>query len=258
MNYLVGVTIIITVYNRELFIKDAIASVINQRYTNWNLLIWDDGSTDNSILISKSFCKIDTRIKLIRAEHQGQTKSLLHAMELAQNLFNNPYFGWLDSDDILHPEALSLTTEILNKNTLTGMVYTNYININQYNKILRLGSRCQIPYCKDKLLINFMTFHFRLIRFDLYNLVGGVDPNILYVQDYDLCLKLSEVTHIYHLPLILYFYRNHSANISTTQNQSILDYSCKAINNALIRRNLHHSIKLTITSNQHFKLTNLH
>lgn len=257
MSYLAGVTIVMTVYNRELFVKDAITSVINQTYLNWNLLIWDDGSTDNSVFICESFCKIDDRIKLIYAKHQGQTKSLLHAMKLAQTLFDNPYFGWLDSDDILHQEALSSTIQILNKNTSIGVVYTDYININEHSQILRLGSRCQIPYCKNKLLISFMTFHFRLIRFDLYNLVGGIDPNIFYVQDYDLCLKLSEVTDIYHLPLILYFYRNHSTNVSTTQSEGVLNYSYKAVNNALIRRNLHHLIKLTITPEQQFKLVSL-
>lgn len=252
-----GVTIIITIYNRELFIQEAINSVINQTYDNWNLLIWDDGSTDNSINICNSFCELDKRIKLVCCKHQGQTLSLLNAMSYAQKIFNNKYFGWLDSDDILDQNALSLTTKVLDNNLKVGFVYTDYMEIDTAGNTLRLGSRCKIAYCKNNLLLNFMTFHFRLVRFDLYNLIGGLDSNILYVQDYDLCLKLSEVSSVYHIPLPLYFYRIHSNNISNLKSIDILNYSFKAVNNALVRRNLHHSIKLNITPDRKFKLTRI-
>ncbi|MEG3875535.1 glycosyltransferase [Microcoleus sp. Z1_B5] len=65
------ISIVMTVYNRERYLKAAIESVLAQTYPNFELLIWDDGSTDNSLNIARNYAKLDPRIKALAAEHRG-------------------------------------------------------------------------------------------------------------------------------------------------------------------------------------------
>ena len=97
-----------------------------------------------------------------------------------------------------------------------GMVYTNYQVIDEIGKVRGIGSRCQIPYSKEQLLVDLMTFHFRLMRRSTYEQVGGIDSSFQWADDYDLCLKISEVTQIHHLPRLLYLYRCHSDNMTNS------------------------------------------
>jgi GT2 family glycosyltransferase len=83
-----------------------------------------------------------------------------------------------------------------------------------------------------------MTFHFRLMRRSLYEKVGGIAPQFIYAQDYDLCLKLSEITDIHHLERPLYYYRNHPQSISQGKRVEQIGYAQQAINDAIMRRGL--------------------
>ena len=179
-----SISLIMTVYNRERYLDAAIKSILLQTYQNFELLIWDDGSTDRSVAMAEAYAGRDKRIRVIAAAHQGYTGALKAA--IAET--SGTYFGWVDSDDLLTPTALEATTAILNAQPPVGMVYTNYLVIDENNQPKGLGQRCQIPYSKDRLLIDFMTFHLRLMRRSVYNQVGGIDLAFPCAQDYDLCL----------------------------------------------------------------------
>jgi len=112
-------------------------------------------------------------------------------------------------DDLLILTALEETAAVLDKDDKAGIIYTKCHVIYEHCAVKGLSKRCQIPYSRDRLLLDFMTFHFRLIRRSVYDEVGGVDTSFMAAQDYDLCLKLSEVTEIKHLDKPLYLYRNH-------------------------------------------------
>lgn len=119
------ISIVMTVYNRERYLGAAIESVLAQTYPNFELLIWDDGSTDNSLNIARSYAKLDSRIKFLAAEHRGSGYSLMAAIREA----TFPYFGCVDSDDLLVPKALAETVPILDANPQVGVVYTHYLLI---------------------------------------------------------------------------------------------------------------------------------
>ncbi len=83
-----------------------------------------------------------------------------------------------------------------------------------------------------------MTFHFRLIRRDTFAAAGGIDSSIQVAIDYDLCLRLSEVTSFAHVAKELYYYRTHSGTISHGQRVEQILASKEAIARALVRRGL--------------------
>jgi glycosyltransferase involved in cell wall biosynthesis len=236
------VSIVMAVYNQERYLAQAIASVIGQTYTNFELIIWNDGSSDRSLEIAQEYAAQNQKIRVIDAPHQGAAASLKGAYAAAKGI----YLGQVDSDDILNWRALEQTVPILEAYPAVGMVYTNHLVINAGGKVMKLGDRCSIPYSPERMLIDFMTFHFRLMRRSVYQQVGGIHQEYDSIEDYDLCLRLSEVTEIWHLPEPLYYYREHSTNTTNTRYIEQLWKTQQAINVAIERRGLTDRYRLRV------------
>jgi glycosyltransferase involved in cell wall biosynthesis len=245
-----AISLVITVYNRERYLSAAIESILKQTRTDWDLLIWDDGSTDKSVEIARTYAKLDDRMKVVAAKHTGRGQALCDAIANT----TGKYLGIVDSDDLLAPEALWETAAVLDSQPNVGMVYTDYLVIDEAGEIKGLGKRCQIPYSKDRLLVDFMTFHFRLMRREVYNAVGGIDPEFKAAQDYDLCLRLSEVTEVVQVKKSLYLYRNHQENISHTKQFEQIHFTHLAITRALQRRGLADKVELEVQVQPRFVL----
>ncbi|HIK15474.1 MAG TPA: CHAT domain-containing protein [Leptolyngbyaceae cyanobacterium M33_DOE_097] len=226
------VSLIITSYNCDRYLSAAIVSVLSQTYPDFELLIWDDGSTDQSLAIAQHYAQRDPRVRVVVAQHAGLATSLKGAIEQT----TGKYLGWVDSDDLLAPEALEVTVNHLKTNPHTGMVYTEYWVMDENTQVTGYGSRCQIPYSPEKLLEKFMTFHFRLIRRSVYDQVGGINPSYSLAEDYDLCLRLSEVTEIDHLDRPLYYYRFHTNSVSTRNRRAQERQAARARAAAIQRR----------------------
>jgi Glycosyltransferase like family 2 len=235
-----------------------------------------------------SFRTLDPRICFIGALHTGRANALRAAIWRCVNSFSSlreatptrrfangkasptvgfpdhegtarqatdrPYLAWVDSDDLLAPDALAATVNILDRHPKVGMVYTNHSIIDEQGRVLGIGARCKTPYSKERLLIDFMTFHFRLMRREIYEAVGGIDLDFPQAQDYDICLKISEVTEIYHHPQSLYYYRSHSDTISQSQRSKQTERAATAVRNALKRRGLSDRYRLDISNGDRFKI----
>jgi filamentous hemagglutinin family protein len=242
------VSLVITTYNREQFLGAAIASVLQQTYSDFELLVWDDGSTDGSVELAQSYARQDNRVRVIAAEHLGRVEALRAAIAQTQGT----YLGWIDSDDLLAPTALEKTVQVLEQYPDTGMVYTDYVDIDEQGKELQYGYRCHIPYSPDRLLVDFMVFHFRLLRRSHYDQVDGIDGSLDFVEDYDLCLRLSEVTEIRRVQEPLYYYRIHPNNASQEFNTEQLLRTHMILEQALQRRGMAdtHAISLDLPTGQ--------
>ena len=245
------VSIVIAVYNREKYLGIAVDSVLRQTYQDWELIISDDGSIDGSIDIAQQFALEDDRIRVLTAEHKGAVHALITGFDAAQGEF----IGQLDSDDALVPSAVELTVKALDEDEECGMVYTNYIDINENGQKLRPGRRCSIPYSPERILIDFMTFHFRLIRKSIYNKIGGFNTQFNNIEDYDLCLRLSEVTSIKKINEYLYLYRFHPDSTKVTMNQLERINLCKeAVTQALQRRGMGDTHEVCVLFNPTFSV----
>ena len=243
------VSLVMPVYNCDRYVGAAIESVLSQTFSDFDLLIWDDGSTDQSLKVIRHYAELDPRVRVISAPHQGIAPSLKAAFTAT----TGTYIGSIDSDDSLASTALEKTVAILDTHLSVGLVYTNYHVMNEQGQNRGLGYRCQIPYSSDRLLLDFMTFHFRLMRRDVYEKAGGINTKFKRAEDYDLCLRLSELTEVHHLQQSLYYYRRHSKNV-TNQSLEMLYWAYKASLQALKRRGLNHQYKLTLNLRGEFVL----
>lgn len=238
------ITIITPVFNCEQYLEECIKSVLQQSFANFKYIIWDDGSSDNSLQIAQHYQAKDKRITLIEKPHQGLSKTLKQVLEIDES----EYFGIVDADDLLHKKTLQLSFAEIRKHKRCGMIYTKYNLVNEKGSFIAPGTRCEIPYSKNKLLVSFHTFHFRLIRKFYYTLVGGYEESLESAEDYDLCLKLSEQSEIVHLPLYLYSYRLHPESHTAKQKLKNIEACQKVIEAAIKRRNINKKLKVEISA----------
>jgi glycosyltransferase involved in cell wall biosynthesis len=97
------VSLIIPIYNRADYLPSTIDSILAQTYPHFELILWDDHSSDNSLAIAQDYATRDSRIRVVAAPHQGFTPSLRAAFPLTLGT----YLAWVDSDDRLAPSAIA-------------------------------------------------------------------------------------------------------------------------------------------------------
>ena len=244
------VSIVIQGYNRERCIGRAIESVLSQTYKDFDLLVWDDGSTDKTAKEVIEYAKRDRRVRIAFYNHCGAVKALKSA--LADTF--GPYLCWVDSDDMLAPTALEEMVAVLKENPTVGMVYTDYQIIDDSDRLLEYRKCRRIPYSKDRLLLDFMTFHFRLIRRSVFDRAGGIDESARCVEDNDLWLRIAELTEVRHIPKSLYFYRIHADLVSQRMRIDQIHCTQAAVSRAMERRSLSERSELNLQIRGRFSL----
>jgi len=114
------VSMIMPVYNREIYLEEAISSVLNQSYSNFELIIVDDGSTDNSLSIAREFAKNDRRVTVVALEeNQGFAIARNEGLKRAKGEFITQF----DSDDVMLPNAIKSRVEFLRSNLDIDLVF---------------------------------------------------------------------------------------------------------------------------------------
>lgn len=238
------------VRDRARFVEAAIRSVLTQSWADLELLVLDDGSTDGSADLADRLAVADPRCRVLRRPPRGVAPALAELYSLARG----ELLGVVDSDDLLVKSAIERCVQQLYAHPSVGVVYTQHLMIDENNQPKGLGYRSTIPFDKDRLLVEFMTLAFRLIRKDCYHAVGGLDPSLPAAPDYDLCLKLSEVTEFRRIDEPLYLYRVHPGMISKARRAEQLAASRLAVERALTRRGLDATYRLDVDAAGQFRL----
>jgi GT2 family glycosyltransferase len=243
-SYRPKISIVLPVYNPpEHFFKDAIQSVINQAYSNWELCIADDLSTNVNVReIIKSYAEKDDRIKYIfRTENGHISASSNSGIEIA----TGDYIGLLDHDDLLTADALYQNVLALNNDRELDFIYSDEDKINE------LGVHCdghfKPDWCPDNFLGRNYICHFTVMKASLMREAGGFRLGYEGSQDYDLFLRATEKAEkIYHIPKILYHWRIHSE--STALKMGTKPYATNAailaLEDTLERRNVKGKVKV--------------
>jgi glycosyltransferase involved in cell wall biosynthesis len=132
-----SISVGIPFYNAEKYLAFAIQSVLCQSYTNWELILVDDGSTDNSLKIAKEFACIDQRIKVLC---DGENKKLPYRLNQLIKESKGKFIARMDADDIMHPSRLEMQLNYLLENDAFDLVSTGLVSIDDQNRVC--GFRC--------------------------------------------------------------------------------------------------------------------
>ncbi len=116
------ISVVITSYNYEKYLKDTINSIINQTYQNWEMIVVDDASTDSSVEIIQEFIKNDNRIKLIRNE---QNLGLAKSLQKGLNAASGEWIAFLESDDMYTTDNLEKKAEIIRQYPDTALIFND-------------------------------------------------------------------------------------------------------------------------------------
>lgn len=200
------ISIGIPFFNAELYLADSIKSVINQSFNDWELILIDDGSTDQSLDIAKSFAEKDSRIRLIS---DGNNKKLPARLNQIIQESKYDYVARMDADDLIHPDRLKIQIEFLEKNPEFDLVSTGVVSINDINQIR--GIRCVNSIYTDFSIIkrNYPIVHASVLaRKSWYNR-NKYDVSLPRSEDFELwCRTISNSDlKLAVLPEALYYYR---------------------------------------------------
>lgn len=202
------ISIIMSVYNGEKYLKYSIESILNQTYKNFEFIIIDDASTDSTLSIIRKYMKKDIKIVLIQnRKNIGLAASLNRGINIAKG----KYIARQDADDISHYERLEKQFIYLDKNHQIDILgtYNNYIDINS----CYIEDKKDYPNEKEHITYLFcgkaiFAHGTAMMRSTLFLELGGYNENFYYAQDAELwcrCLKSKKEINI--LPEILYSFR---------------------------------------------------
>lgn len=224
------VSIIINCFNGEKYIGDAIRCALKQTYPDFELIIWDNQSTDNTASVIRTFH--DPRINYCYApEHTTLAKARNNAVKCAKGT----WIAFLDCDDFWLPEKLSLQVAVIKAAPPSlGIVYgrSNLVVENagiQSSEIKRLRSlylNRPLPTgtAFDELLQynSFFVFSSLMIKKEDYLAVNGIDAKYKYAEDYDLFLKIAECKTVSVVNETIVAYRIHGTNLTGQHTRELL------------------------------------
>lgn len=194
------VSIIVPCYNQGKYIAETLDSVKKQSYMNWECIIMDDGSTDNSKEVALSYCNEDKRFQYFYQENQGLAMTRNNGIKKSQGKYILP----LDADDCIHQDYVTLAVSILEERENVKIVYSKAELFGA-----KTGEWILPSYSQEKMLIQNCIFCTAMFRRDDYNQTLGYNPNMKYGwEDWDFWLSLLETGgDVYHIPLVLFYYR---------------------------------------------------
>lgn len=215
------VSIIMNCLNCEKYLREAIDSVYAQTYKDWEIIFWDNASTDKSVKIAKSY-------NGLRYFISNETVPLGKARNIAIEQASGEYIAFLDCDDLWLPIKLEKQVELLDSNKKLGLVYSDsYIIDEKVNLIKKTFFEFVRPYRGDVFnelfLNNFIPLLTAIIRKDVLNKVGLFNSKYTIAEEYDLWLRIAEYYPIDFIEKPMAKYRIHRGNISRNTKLSIFE-----------------------------------
>jgi teichuronic acid biosynthesis glycosyltransferase TuaG len=213
------VSIIMPAYNAELYIAQAIDSVVNQTYKKWELLVIDDGSTDATAAIAQRYANEDSRIYVISQANQG----LGAARNTGLRQASGTWIAFLDSDDLWEPAKLEKQLQLSEKLPHVDMIFTsgwtfNYDNradIDQYHIIT--GEYSPSEMYQQEFEVNHVPVMSVIVKKTMTDAVGlqEVRPEFYGCEDWDYWLRMAlNGATFYGMADLLFYYRQHGSNMS--------------------------------------------
>jgi glycosyltransferase involved in cell wall biosynthesis len=204
------VSIIVPTYNRGSFITEMIESVISQTIQDWELIIIDDGSTDNTEHLVRPF--LSDKVFYYQLPHKGRSYARNYGIRLSKGVF----IAYLDSDDVFLPSKLEKQIKWLTEKPSIAMVYTSALAINDYGDYyptVYLASDSGNIYEKVGMYLPVtITLPSVMIRKEIQDKIGGFDEELNRFEDTDMWRRISRDYPIDAMPEPLVKVRTHQGN----------------------------------------------
>ncbi|MBI2027042.1 MAG: glycosyltransferase [Deltaproteobacteria bacterium] len=227
---MVKVTVYITAHNYGHFLLQSIESVLRQKYDSWELIVINDGSTDNTKGILEKFTD-HQKIKIIHQKNKGLTTS----NNIATRMSQGEYLMRLDADDYLDENALLVLANILETHPHIGLVYPDYYRIDENGEVLDIQRRKKLESEVDVL---DLPAHgaCTMIRKSCLMELGGYDESIQRQDGYDLWIRFIQRFKPYNVNIPLFYYRQHGDSL--TLNKQELLATRRRIKRNFVRSNI--------------------
>ena len=205
------VTVYIPSYNYGRYLDRAIQSVLKQSMEDWDLIIIDDGSTDDTQEVLGKY-RNHSKIRIVEQENRG----LNVTNNIAVRLANGRYIMRLDADDYVDENILLILSNVLDTRPEVGLVYPDYYRIDDQDEILEVVRRKKID---DEVELLDLPAHGACTMIRKENLieVGGYSEEFRCQDGYDLWLKMIASYRPYNVNIPLFYYRQHGHNMTSQQ-----------------------------------------
>ncbi|KSU84876.1 Glycosyltransferase, GT2 family [Fictibacillus enclensis] len=212
------VSVVMPVYNGEVYLRESVDSVLNQTYKHFELIVVNDGSTDRTKDILNSLN--DDRIKIIHLENNG---GAANALNMGIKEAKGEWIAIQDADDISLPNKLEEQIRYIRKHKDVTAVGSLIECISGHAEVSRRNLQIEATrnHLSSKEHINAYRFYLNpfchgsvLFSKSIFDQIGGYDLQYKICYDYDLWLRMLERTSIHKIPIVLYQYRVHSDSIS--------------------------------------------
>lgn len=209
------VTVLLPAYNAELYLAEAVESILKQTFSDFELLVINDGSKDRSSEIVRSFK--DERIRLVENETNLR---LIATLNKGIKLAKGKYIARMDADDVSLPDRLQKQVAFMEAHPEAGVCGTWFEQLGNPGKVvkypesdaaIRVMMLYQTPFCHPSVILRKEVLEKNQVFFS---------PDFIHGEDYEMWIRLSSYTRFANIPEVLLHYRVHESSVSVS-NQSV-------------------------------------
>lgn len=204
------ISVIVTARNYGKYLKQCLDSVLSQCFKDYELVVINDGSEDQTAIILDDYLKrYSHKMRVITLDKEGLAKACNTGIKASKG----KYVIRLDADDYFDDNILLVESNILDTDSNIQMVYPDYYRINNEGDILNL---CRMPKVNKeiKLLDRNPLAAGAMFRRECYDAIGGYNETLKYQEDYDFWIRFTDKFNVYNVNLPLMYYRQHDKNMS--------------------------------------------
>lgn len=210
------VSVIIPTYNRVDYLHEAVESVLAQTFRNFELIVVDDGSTDDTQKVAASW---KGKLRYLRQKNSGPSAARNNGIRNSVGRF----IAFLDSDDTWTPEMLEKQVLMFKKNPAAGLIATGYTLMNterQLTKQIIMSSKDLADAARGNHYMNFFATSSVMVKKHCFQATGLFNEKLRFAEDWDMWLRILQHYDFAYLPQALMNYRVHPDKISTTSLQN--------------------------------------
>jgi glycosyltransferase involved in cell wall biosynthesis len=202
------ISIAIPFYNNELTILDAVRSVFAQSYKNWELILLDDGSTDNSLAIVKMIN--DKRVRIVS---DGINRGLVYRLNQVPSLVNGEYLARMDADDLMHPNRLKKQIDLLLSENDIDLVDTGTYSIDENGNPVGVRGLEPISSKPEEIIKKAMLLHASILGKKEWFESNPYNPEFVRAEDYELWCRTYTFSNFRRIREPLYIVREGRVNV---------------------------------------------